>query len=62
MAPIKVASSGGVGLVLVLDGVGRDRDSFVLSRRWQGGAFTNLPRIKRREVLKSDLRELGSFS
>ena len=50
---MKVASSGDVGdvgdvgFVLVLDGVGRGRDSLVLSCMWHGGAFTNLSRVKR---------------
>ena len=53
-ANMKVTSSGGVGLVLVLDGcwprptlfLGRD----VFSCMWQGGAFTNLSRDKRGEI------------
>ena len=38
---MKGASSGDVGLVSVLDGVGRGRDSLVLSCMWQGSAFAN---------------------
>ena len=59
---MKVDSSGSVGLVSVLDGVGRGRDSLDLSPMWQGGAFTNLSRVKRGEILLSEMRELGSFS
>ena len=44
---MKLAYSGDVDLVFVLNGVGRGRDSIVLSCMWQGGAFTNLSRVER---------------
>ena len=48
---MKVPSSGDVGLVfLVLDGVGRGRDSLILSCMRQGGAFANLSHVKRGEI------------
>ena len=64
---MKVASTGDVGLDLVLDGVGRGRGprlacSFVHEARRCVDKETNLSRVKRGDVSKSDLRELGSFS
>ena len=43
---MKVASTGDVGLVRVLDGVGpgRGRGSPVISRMWKRGGFTSLSR------------------
>ena len=59
---MKATSSGDVGLVFILDGVGRDRESLVLSCMWQGSAFTDLSGVKRGDILESERRELGSFS
>ena len=58
---MKVASSGDVGLALVPDGAGRGLEALAISYVWQGGAFTNLSRVKRDDILQSEMRELGSF-
>ena len=44
------ASVGGVGLVFVLDGIGRSLDVLVFFRdMWPGGASTSLPRVSQGE-------------
>ena len=48
---MKVASSGDVGLALVPDGAGRGLEALAISYVWQGGAFTNLFRVKRDDIL-----------
>ena len=52
-ANMEGASVGGVGLVFVLDGFGRDFDVHVFFRDiWQGGASTSLPRVSQGESLQ----------
>ena len=49
---MKVASSDDVGLVLVLGGCcPRPRLAYPSADVWQGGAFANLSRVERGEIL-----------
>ena len=55
---MKVASSGDVGFVSVLNRGGRGRDSIVFSCMWPGSASTNLSRAKRRKAIQGGMREV----
>ena len=44
-ANMKVSSTGNTGCVLVMDGVGRGRNSLVFSFTREGSAATNLSRV-----------------